>query len=78
MQLRRPALLDEWQMTPHALAKAASKRISMSTAYRLAELEGQLQTFDAELLEAHCDIFGVEPGDLLERDPRAKPVRGGR
>jgi DNA-binding Xre family transcriptional regulator len=40
----------------------------MSTAYRMARLSGRVQTFDAELLEALCDVLSVEPAELLERD----------
>ncbi len=31
--------------------------------------------FFDELLEALCDVFGVEPGELLEREGHVKPAR---
>jgi DNA-binding Xre family transcriptional regulator len=33
-------------------------------------LEGRVKTFDAELMEALCDVLDVEPGQLLERDKK--------
>jgi len=68
MRLRIPELLAEHGLTPYALSRRSDGRISMSTAYRLRENEGQLETFSGELLEALCDVFNVEPGELLERD----------
>jgi DNA-binding Xre family transcriptional regulator len=69
MRLRLPELLQEQKppMTPYAVAKASGGRISLSTIYRLARQKGQVDSFDAELLEALCDVLGCEPGDLLER-----------
>ena len=81
MRLRLPELLDAREMTPYALAKASRGRISMSTAYRLVDLKGHLDSFDAEMLEALCDVLGVEPGDLLPRvhgAPPGKVAGGGR
>jgi DNA-binding Xre family transcriptional regulator len=68
MRLRLPELLNERGMSAYALSKQSKGRISMSTAYRMARLSGRVQNFDAELLEALCDVLSVEPGELLERD----------
>jgi DNA-binding Xre family transcriptional regulator len=68
MRLRLPELLKERELSAYGLSKASEGRISMSTAYRLAKLEGRVQTFDAELLEALCDVLDVDPGELFERD----------
>jgi DNA-binding Xre family transcriptional regulator len=69
MRIRITELLKAQAMTPYALAKASAGRISMSTAYRLVKLDGRVQTFDAEMLEALCDVFSVRSMDeLLERD----------
>ena len=54
-------------MTPYGFVKAADGRVSMSTAYRIVRMEGFLATFDAEILDAMCDVFSVEPGELFER-----------
>ena len=70
MRLRLPELLKQREMTPYALAKQSQGRISLSTAYRLTRMKGRVQTFDADLLEALCDVFSVEPGELLEREKR--------
>jgi DNA-binding Xre family transcriptional regulator len=72
MRLKLPELLDERGLSPYALSKNSDGRISMSTAYRLVKLNGRVQNFDAEMLEALCDVLQVEPGQLMERD---KPKR---
>jgi DNA-binding Xre family transcriptional regulator len=74
MRLRLPELLKARKppMTPYALAKASGGRISLSTIYRLTRQRGQVATFDAELLEALCDVLDCEPGELLEREPKRR------
>ena len=44
----------------------------MTAIYRLNRNQGRAASFDGELLEALCDVFGVEPGKLLERERRRK------
>ncbi|HYN83083.1 MAG TPA: helix-turn-helix transcriptional regulator [Gemmatimonadaceae bacterium] len=68
MRLRLPEMLKEAGLSPYALSKRSSGRISMSAAYRLVKLNGRVQNFDAGMLEALCDVLSVEPGELLERD----------
>jgi DNA-binding Xre family transcriptional regulator len=70
VRVRIPELLEAAGLTPYGLCQASGGRISMSTAYRLARNKGRAHTFDAELLEALCDVLKVTPGDLLEREPR--------
>jgi DNA-binding Xre family transcriptional regulator len=72
MRLRLPELLEERGLSAYGLSKASSGRISMSTAYRLTKLDGRVQNFDADMLEALCDVLKCEPGDLLEREKRRK------
>lgn len=72
MRLRLPELLEDRDLTPYGLHKRSSGRISLSTAYRLVRQRGQVKLFDAELLEALCDILGVEPGELLERGKKRR------
>jgi DNA-binding Xre family transcriptional regulator len=72
MRVRFPELLKRSGMTPYAVAKQSADRISLSTAYRLNRSGGRLNTFDADVLEALCDIFKVEPGELLERDGKKR------
>jgi DNA-binding Xre family transcriptional regulator len=70
MRLRLPELLTEHKppLTAYAVAKASGDRISLSTIYRLCRDEGKVANFDGELMEALCDVFGVRPGELLERE----------
>jgi DNA-binding Xre family transcriptional regulator len=70
MRLRLPELLAEHKppLTAYAVAKASGDRISLSTIYRLNRHRGRVASFDAELLEALCDVFGVGPAALLERE----------
>ena len=44
----------------------------MSTIYRLNRRKGVVESFDAELLEALCDVLKCEPGDLLQREPKGR------
>jgi hypothetical protein len=80
MRLRLPELLTEHKppMTAYAVWKASKKRISLSTIYRLCRAKGRASTFDGELLEALADVFGVEPGKLLEREGYGKGTRARR
>jgi DNA-binding Xre family transcriptional regulator len=70
MRLRIPELLEKHAMTPYALSKRSGGRVSLSTAYRLNRSRGKVATFDGELLEALCDVFGVGPGEVLEREKK--------
>jgi hypothetical protein len=72
MRVRFPELLKRSGLTPYAVAKQSDDRISLSTAYRFNRSGGRLNTFDAAVLEALCDIFGVQPGELLERASRRR------
>lgn len=72
MRIRLPELMQQRGLTAYALSRRSAGRISMSTAYRLARLKGKLQSFDAEMLEALCDIFRCPPGDLFERNKRRR------
>jgi DNA-binding Xre family transcriptional regulator len=72
VRLRIPELLTERGLTPYHLAKNSGGRISLSAAYRYSRLKGRVKSFDGDLLEALCDVLGVEPGELLERDGKRK------
>ena len=65
LRLRVTDLMGE--MTPYELSKRSGGRISMSTAYRLADKKSQLKSFSALL-----DIFKVPMGELFERVPDKK------
>lgn len=70
MRLRLPELLDEHGLTAYAVAKRSEGRISLSTVYRLTRQRGRVANFDAGMLEALCDVFGVGPDRLLEREAK--------
>lgn len=72
VRLRIRELLKKRGLTYYALAKKSGERISLSTAYRFKKNDGRLETFGAEMLEALCDIFDVEPGELLEREGKRR------
>lgn len=72
VRLRLPELMKQRDLTAYAVSRRSGGRISMSTAYRLARLKGRVHNFNADMLEALCDVFGVEPGDLLERDRKSR------
>lgn len=72
MRLRLPELLDEHDLTAYAVAQKSGGRISLSTIYRLTRNGGHVANFDAEMLEALCDVFGVGPGKILEREPKTR------
>lgn len=67
-------------LTAYAIAKRSTGRISISTAYRLVEMEGRLETFGADILDALCDVLAVEPDALFERngDGRATGTAAGK
>jgi DNA-binding Xre family transcriptional regulator len=67
MRIRLPELMEARDLTAYAISRRSKGRISMSTAYRLARLKGRVHSFDADMLEALCDIFRCKPGDLFER-----------
>lgn len=72
VRLRLPELLTKKGVTPYHLAKQSGGRISMSAAYRYARLKGRVASFNAEVLEALCDVLDVEPGELLEREGKRR------
>lgn len=72
MRVRFPELLKASGMTPYEVAMKSGKRITLTKVYRLKKGRGKLSTYDAKMLDALCDVFNVEPTELLERD---KPRR---
>lgn len=69
MRLRIPELMAEkgWT-TAYQLAKASKGQMSATNAYNLVEKRGEVASVSMPMLETLCEIFGVEPGDLLQRD----------
>lgn len=75
MRLRLPEILKEHNVTAYEVAQRSGGRINQSALYRLVRQEGRVELFSAALLEALCDVLGVEPAALFERD---KPTKKGR
>jgi hypothetical protein len=80
MRLRVPELLDEHKppLTAYAVAKASGDRISLFTIYRLVRHRGRVANFDADLLEALCDVFEVGPGARERESTEASPATKAR
>ena len=79
MRLRIPELMKERGLaTAYALAQLSGGKVNMTTAYRLTRQGGKVTMIEMRLLEALCDTFGVEPGELFERDPSRKSGMKGR
>jgi DNA-binding Xre family transcriptional regulator len=73
MRLRLPDLMAERGVrTAYALAKASRGAIPITTAARLVEANGRPKRIDLATLDALCDVFGVGPGDLLEREKKRR------
>ena len=70
MRVRLAELMESRGLTAYAVAQQSDGRISTSALYRLIKADGRARYLDSQLLEALCDVLDVEPGELLERDPR--------
>ena len=68
LRLRIPELLEAAGLTAWGLHKQSEGRISASTAYRLVQFRGELESFPRLTLEALCDVLHLEPGELFERE----------
>jgi transcriptional regulator with XRE-family HTH domain len=83
MRLRVPELLTERDWSAYKLAQELETRgVAPMTAYRLAR--GTAVRFDANVLAALADVFGIpdaELGPLFTRKPlpaKPRPPRGGK
>lgn len=72
MRVRLAELLETSGLTAYAVAQQSDGRISTSALYRLLKSDGRARYLDAELLDALCDVFDVDPSELLERE---RPTR---
>jgi DNA-binding Xre family transcriptional regulator len=75
MRLRVPELLEEHSLTAYEVAKRSDGRISETSLYRLTRQRGKVRYLDLELAEALCDVLGVAPGELLQRDGKGRDSR---
>jgi hypothetical protein len=69
IRVRLPELLNDEISTAYAIAKSSKDRISQSAAHRLVAKRGAVQRYDADLIEALCEMFHVGPGELFELEP---------
>jgi hypothetical protein len=72
IRIRLPELLNAEIPTAYAIAKASRDRISLSAAHRLVAKRGAVQRYDADLLEALCEMFGIGPDHLFELSPKKR------
>jgi DNA-binding Xre family transcriptional regulator len=72
MRIRLPELFEERGLTAYAVAQQSDGRISTSVLYRLLRNGGKARYLDAELLDALCDVLGVAPNELLEREGKRR------
>ena len=78
MRVRLPELLSS-DTSPvrnaYELANEVARRskVSRATAYRIVRNRGKMQFLDVRLLDVLCDIFNIEPNELLEREPVGRP-----
>ena len=73
MRLRVKELLSKKGITAYRLAKDSKGRLSLPAVYRLTT--GTFQTIRSEAMDALCDVLGVEPGELFEREGRGRRKR---
>lgn len=71
VRLRLPEALGD--LTPYEVAKRSDGRIVVQSLYRLVRQEGRVRMMDAGLIDALCDVLGLEPGDLIVRE---RPRKG--
>jgi DNA-binding Xre family transcriptional regulator len=63
---RLQEILKERNWTAYRLAQETG--LTVPAAYQLSK-DKPVQRIDAGTLEKFCEVFGLEPGDLLERVP---------
>jgi len=71
VKLRMAELLDGKKLkhTGYALSQASKGAINQTTADRL--IKGPKRV-DLKTLDVLCEVFGVEPGELWERDTKRR------
>jgi DNA-binding Xre family transcriptional regulator len=67
--MRLPDLMQARGMrNAYSLMKASKGALTITTAVRLVDANGKPKRVDFTTLDTLCDIFGIGPGELLERD----------
>jgi DNA-binding Xre family transcriptional regulator len=59
-------------LTAYGLGKAAG--ITYPTAYRLARESGDFSRLEKDTLNRLCELFRVQPGELIEWVPDDRPT----
>ena len=73
MRLTLPALMARHGLkTAYSLERFAKGALTMSSAHRLVKADGKPKRVDLATLDTLCDVFGVEPGELWERDTKRR------
>lgn len=73
MRLRLPELMAAKGITTaYQLAKASNGRLTQTTAQRLVKANGHPDAIQFRVLDVLCDVLGVEPSELLERDKKPR------
>jgi DNA-binding Xre family transcriptional regulator len=70
VRLKVATLLKQRGWSRYRLTKETG--LPLSSAYRLAEGDGQFGRLDAETLDRLCTAFKVQPGELIEWVPGPK------
>lgn len=74
IRFRLAAVLKQKGWTPYRLSQETG--LTVPTAYRLADPDGQFGRFTADTLDRLCGALDVQPGDLLEWVPAPRRGRG--
>jgi hypothetical protein len=56
---------------PTSSRRRVNGRLTVTTAYRIVAANGHPDRIDMRTLDILCDVFGVGPGELLERDRKS-------
>jgi DNA-binding Xre family transcriptional regulator len=80
MRLRVPELWEERHQTAYQVAKESGGRLTEATLYRIEREKGAVKFVSLGVLQALCDVFEVEPQELLvyERQAVKPTMRRGR
>jgi DNA-binding Xre family transcriptional regulator len=73
VRVRIDEMMAERGWSAYDVAKAIKRSgVSEMAVYRLARVHGKVKRLDMRLLAGLCDVFKVEPGELLEREKKRR------
>lgn len=70
VRLKLAALMEARGVNGYQLAKAT--KLTEPRVYRLADPKGRFERLEADALNALCEYFDVQPGELIEWVPDKK------